>query len=104
MFEIDRAGSRERVEFLADCVISAEQYGSSHKDQTASAAIIARLLDKLSDYLSSDADYLMLDEAIGQLIDAAMREGRGHPKPWTHETISRGDRCSGVHVTTSQSP
>jgi hypothetical protein len=75
VIEIDRADSRDSVEFLADCVISAAQGGSSHRNQTASQAIIARFLDKLSDYLSSGTDYLVLDEAIGRLVDAAVREG-----------------------------
>ena len=80
VIEIDRTDSRDTVEFLASCVISAklaesgEKQGNPQTDQ-----IVASFVKKLSRHLSSGSEYLVFDEAVASLVDAAVREGVFQP-------------------------
>jgi hypothetical protein len=80
LVEIESADPGDALDLLVSCVLSARSAqagrmsGNSH-----SGRIIEAFKDKLSRHLSSGREYLIFDEAIASLTEAAIREGVFRP-------------------------
>ncbi len=80
LVEIDRTDPGDTVEFLASCVISAKLSESGNKQENPQTTqIIQSFVKKLYRHLESGIDYLIFDEAIAGLVEAAVREGVFQP-------------------------
>lgn len=80
LIEIDRTDPRDTVQFLASSVISAKLAESGNKRKNPQTnQIISSFVEKLYRHLESGTDYLVFDEAIASLVEAAVREGAFQP-------------------------
>ena len=76
LLQIESADPGDAMDLLVSCIISAklaetgERNEDSHTDR-----IVETFVDKLSKHLSSGREYLVFDEPIANLTEAAIREG-----------------------------
>lgn len=76
LLQIESADPGDAMDLLVSCILSAklketgEGNGDSHTDR-----IVETFVDKLSKHLSSGREYLIFDEPIANLTEAAIREG-----------------------------
>jgi hypothetical protein len=76
LVEIDSADPGSAVDLLASCVISAKLAESGRQQSNPHTnRIVETFVEKLSGHLSSGHDYLVFDDRIAALVDAALREG-----------------------------
>jgi hypothetical protein len=80
LVEIDRTDSRDTVDFVAACVISAKLAATGEtRGNPELSRIVTSFVQKLSTHLSSGNEYLVFDDAIGRLVDAAVAESVFQP-------------------------
>lgn len=78
--QIESANPDDSVDLLASCIISASQAGSEAlRDDSQTSRIVATFIEKLSRHLSSGAEYLIFDEQVASLTEAAIHEGLFKP-------------------------
>jgi len=76
LLQIESADPGDAMDLLVSCILSAklaetgERNEDSHTDR-----IVETFVDKLSKHLSSGREYLIFDEPIANLTEAAIREG-----------------------------
>jgi hypothetical protein len=76
LVEIESANPGDAIDLLASCIIGAklaetgERQDDPHSDQ-----IVETFVGKLSQHLSLGREYLIFDERVASLTDAAIREG-----------------------------
>jgi len=76
LLQIENADPGDAMDLLVSCILSAklketgERNEDSHTDR-----IVETFVDKLSKHLSSGREYLIFDEPIANLTEAAIREG-----------------------------
>lgn len=76
LLQIESADPGDTMDLLVSCILSAklaqsgEQNEDSHTDR-----IVETFVDKLSKHFSSGREYLIFDEPIANLTEAAIREG-----------------------------
>jgi hypothetical protein len=76
LVEIESADPGDALDLLVSCVLSAKlaQTGERNEDNHTDR-IVETFVEKLSRYLSSGREYLVFDQAIASLTEAAIREG-----------------------------
>jgi hypothetical protein len=80
LVEIESAGSMDAVDYLAYCIISAKLAASgAGKENPQTTELVEAFVEKLTQHLSSGRDYLVFDDAVARLVDAAVREGAVRP-------------------------
>jgi hypothetical protein len=80
LIEIESAGSLEAIDYLAYCVISAKLAESDASQEDKQASELAEsFVAKLSQHLSTGNEYLVFDDPVARLVDAAVREGAVQP-------------------------
>jgi hypothetical protein len=78
--QIESANPDDAVDLLASCIISASQTDSgARRDDSQTSRIVETFIEKLSRHLSSGVDYLIFDEQVASLTEAAIREGLFKP-------------------------
>lgn len=80
LVKIENADPGDEIDLLASCLISARlaQVGQREDDPQAHR-VIETFVDKLRKYLSAGKEYLIFDEQIASLTEAAIREGLFSP-------------------------
>ncbi len=80
LVEIDSADSGDAIDLLASCVIAAKLAETGRRQANPHTnRIVETFVAKLSRHLSAGRDYLVFDDRIAALVDAAIREGLFHP-------------------------
>jgi hypothetical protein len=78
--QIENADPGDAVELLAACIISAKLAETGERqDDAYTTRIVTTFVQKLSGHLSSGREYLIFDEPIANLTEAAIREGLFSP-------------------------
>lgn len=74
--DIENADPGDSFDLLVSCILSAKLAESGRgQDEPYTDQIVTTFVEKLSRYLSSGREYLIFDEPIANLTDAAIREG-----------------------------
>jgi hypothetical protein len=80
ILRIENADPGDAVELLAACIISAKLAETGEQqDDSYSTRLVTTFVQKLSKHLSSGREYLIFDEPIANLTQAAIREGLFSP-------------------------
>ena len=76
LLQIESADPGDAMDLLVSCILSAKlaQSGDRNEDSHTDR-IVETFVDKLSKHLSSGREYLIFDEPIANLTEAAIREG-----------------------------
>jgi len=94
---IESADPGDELDLLVSCIVSAklaqtgQRQDDPHTDQVAK-----RFVDKLAKHLSSGKEYLIFDEQIASLTDAAIREGIFIPAKGPSGHCSQAMTASGL--------
>ena len=76
LLEIESADPGDAMDLLVSCILSAKLAQSGERNQDSHTdRIVETFVDKLSKHLSSGREYLIFDEPIANLTEAAIREG-----------------------------
>lgn len=76
LVKIENADAGDETELLASCIISAQLAQTGRRqDDPQTHRVVETFVDKLSSRLSSGKDYLLFDEPIASLTEAAIRGG-----------------------------
>jgi hypothetical protein len=76
LLQIESADPGDTMDLLVSCIFSAKLAQSGQRaDDSHTDRIVETFVDKLSKHLSSGREYLIFDEPIANLTDAAIREG-----------------------------
>lgn len=76
LVKIESTDPGDALDLLVYCVMSAKLAGTGQRhDNPYAHRIVEQFVDKLSRYLSSGREYLIFDEPIASLTEAAIREG-----------------------------
>jgi len=80
--KIESANPDDAVDLLADCIIKASSAAKGiNSDDSQMGRLVATFVAKLSAHLSSGEAYLIFDEQVASLTEAAIREGLFKPAP-----------------------
>lgn len=78
--QIENADPGDAVELIAACIASAKLAETGERqDDAYTTRIVMTFVQKLSKHLSSGREYLIFDEPIANLTEAAIREGLFSP-------------------------
>lgn len=89
LVDIESADPGDALDLLVWCVLSATLAQRGQRlDDTYSAQIVHKFVEKLSHHFASGREYLVFDQAIANLTEAAIREGLFRPSP------SAAGRCA----------
>lgn len=80
LVKIESADPGDAMDLLVSCIVSAKlaEIGE-RQDDPHTGRIVETFVEKLSKHLSSGRDYLIFDEPIANLVEAAVREGLFSP-------------------------
>jgi hypothetical protein len=80
LLHIESADRGDAMELLVSCIISAKLAQSGKRNEDCHTdRIVETFVDRLSRHLSLGREYLIFDEPIANLTDAAIREGLFNP-------------------------
>jgi hypothetical protein len=80
LVKIENADPGDEIDLLASCIISAKlAQAGQRQDNPQSGRVVETFVDKLSKHLSAGKEYLIFDEPIASLTEAAIREGLFSP-------------------------
>jgi hypothetical protein len=94
---IENVDPGDEIDLLAFCIASAQlaqsgqQQDSPHTDR-----LVETFVAKLAKYLSSGREYLIFDEPIANLTEAAIREGIFTPAPGPRGHSAQAMAASGL--------
>jgi len=76
LLQIESADPGDAMDLLVSCILSAKLAESGERNEDSHTdRIVETFVDKLSKHLSSGREYLIFDEPIANLTEAAIREG-----------------------------
>jgi len=79
ILQIENADPGNAIDLLVDCIVAAKraETGQQHDDShiTHITRLVTTFVQKLSVHLSSGREYLIFDEQVASLTQAAIREG-----------------------------
>jgi hypothetical protein len=76
LLQIESADPGDAMDLLVSCILSAKLAQSGERNEDSHTdRIVETFVDKLSKHLSSGREYLIFDEPIANLTEAAIREG-----------------------------
>jgi hypothetical protein len=76
LLQIESADPGDAMDLLVSCILSAKLAESGERNEDSHMdRIVETFVDKLSKHLSSGREYLIFDEPIANLTEAAIREG-----------------------------
>jgi hypothetical protein len=76
LLKIENADPGDAMDLLVSCILSAKLAESGERNADGhTAGLVDTFVDKLSKHLSSGREYLIFDEPIANLTQAAIREG-----------------------------
>jgi hypothetical protein len=76
LVQIENADPGDAMDLLVGCILSAKHAGTGERqDDLHTDRIVGTFVEKLSRHLSSGREYLMFDEPVANLTEAAIREG-----------------------------
>ncbi len=76
LLQIESADPGDAMDLLASCILSAKLTETGgHNEDSHTKLIVKTFVDKLSKHLSSGQEYLIFDNPIAKLTEAAIREG-----------------------------
>jgi hypothetical protein len=80
LVKIENADPGDEIDLLASSIVSAKLAQSGQRqDNPQTDRVIETFVDKLSKHLSAGKEYLIFDEPIASLTEAAIREGLFSP-------------------------
>jgi hypothetical protein len=97
LVEIGNVDPGDQIDLLASCIVSAHLAQSGrHQDNPHTDRLVESFVDRLAKYLSTGRDYLLFDEPIASLTDAAIREGLFTPAPGPAGRSAQAMAASGL--------
>jgi hypothetical protein len=80
LVQIENADPGDELGLMASCIVSAQlAHTSQAPENSAIPQLLSAFVDRLSRHLSSGREYLIFDEPIANLTEAAIREGHFLP-------------------------
>lgn len=80
LLQIENADPGDAMDLLVACILSAKRAETGERqDDSSTNRIVETFVEKLSRHLSSGREYLIFDEPVANLTEAAIREGLFHP-------------------------
>jgi hypothetical protein len=80
LVQIENADPGDEMDLFVSCIISAHMAQTGQRqDDPYTSRVVETFVDKLSRHLSSGREYLIFDEPVANLTEAAIREGLFSP-------------------------
>jgi hypothetical protein len=97
LVRIESADPGDEMDLVISCIVSAKlaQEGGQ-QDSPHTTRVVGTFVDKLARHLSAGREYLMFDEAVAGLTDAAIREGLFRPAEGPSGRCAQAMTASGL--------
>lgn len=97
LVKIENADPGDEIDLLASCIVSAQLSQSGQwQDNPQASRVIETFVSKLSRHLSAGKGYLVFDEPIASLTEAAIREGLFTPATGPQGRSAQAMAASGL--------
>jgi hypothetical protein len=97
LVEIENVDPGDEVDLLAFCLVAAQlAQNGQRQDNPYTDRLIETFVDRLATHLSSGRDYLLFDEPVANLTEAAIREGLFTPAPGPAGRSAQAMAASGL--------
>jgi hypothetical protein len=94
---IESADPGDEVDLLASCIVSAHLFQTGQRQANPhTGRVVETFVDKLRKHLSSGKEYLIFDEPIASLTEAAIREGLFTPAKGPKGRCAQAMAASGL--------
>jgi hypothetical protein len=97
LVKIENADPGDEIDLLASCIVSAQLAQSGQRqDNPQASRVVETFVSKLSRHLSAGKGYLIFDEPIASLTEAAIREGLFTPAKGPQGRSAQAMAASGL--------